>query len=220
MPEREIPGFETERYELHSGPTWKFATDRRDFFKMLGGGLVVILAVTSKAGAQESGRGGGRPAMPQDIGAWLHISESGAITVYTGKVEMGQNIRTSLTQAVAEELRTSPSSIQLVMGDTMLTPYDFGTVGSMTTPIMAPQLHKAAAVAREMLLDIAAARSAIARHASPSHSANSPKAGSLRRQLRPTLMSHPQASGRSPVTICRSSMPARSSRAARNSPPT
>lgn len=157
MPEREIPGFETERYELHSGPTWKFATDRRDFFKMLGGGLVVILAVTSKAGAQESGRGGGRPAMPQDIGAWLHISESGAITVYTGKVEMGQNIRTSLTQAVAEELRTSPSRIQLVMGDTMLTPYDFGTVGSMTTPIMAPQLHKAAAVAREMLLDIAAA---------------------------------------------------------------
>jgi nicotinate dehydrogenase subunit B len=44
-----------------------------------------------------------------------------------------------------------------VMGDTMLTPYDFGTVGSMTTPIMAPQLHKVAAAAREMLADLAAA---------------------------------------------------------------
>ena len=153
MPEIEIPGFETERYELHAGPGYSFVPHRRDFIKLLGGGLVVLLA----AQAQESGgaRRGGQ-AMPQDIGAWLHIAESGAITVYTGKVEMGQNIRTSLTQAVAEELRCSPSSIQLVMADTMLTPYDMGTVGSMTTPIMAPQLHKVAAAAREMLLDLAA----------------------------------------------------------------
>ena len=153
MPEIEVPGFETERYELHAGPGYSFVPHRRDFIKLLGGGLVVLLA----AQAQESGgaRRGGQ-AMPQDIGAWLHISEAGAITVYTGKVEMGQNIRTSLTQAVAEELRCSPSSIQLVMADTMLTPYDMGTVGSMTTPIMAPQLHKVAAAAREMLLDLAA----------------------------------------------------------------
>ena len=153
MPEIEIPGFETERYELHAGPGYSFVPHRRDFIKLLGGGLVVLLA----AQAQESGgaRRGGQ-AMPQDVGAWQHISEAGAITVYTGKVEMGQNIRTSLTQAVAEELRCSPSSIQLVMADTMLTPYDMGTVGSMTTPIMAPQLHKVAAAAREMLLDLAA----------------------------------------------------------------
>jgi nicotinate dehydrogenase subunit B len=157
MPEQEIPGFEYERYELHSAPTYSFIPDRRDFFKLIGGGLVVLLALRSEAGAQESGgaRGGGQ-SMPQDIGAWMHIGESGTITVYTGKVEMGQNIRTSLAQAVGEELRTNPSRIELVMGDTMLTPYDFGTVGSMTTPLMAPQLHKVAAAAREMLLDLAA----------------------------------------------------------------
>jgi nicotinate dehydrogenase subunit B len=160
MPEFEIPGFETERYELHAGPAYRFVSDRRDFIKLLGGGLVILLALGRDAEAQESGgggrRGGGGRPMPQDIGAWLHIAESGAITVYTGKVEMGQNIRTSLTQAVAEELRTPPSRIELVMGDTMLTPFDFGTVGSMTTPVMAPQLHKVAAAAREMLLDLAA----------------------------------------------------------------
>src|SRR5579862_9746402 len=110
MPELEIPGFETERYELHAGPAYRFVPDRRDFFKLLGGGLVVLLALHSDGDAQESGGGGrrgggpGGQAMPQDIGAWLHIADSGAITVYTGKVEMGQNIRTSLTQAVAEEL--------------------------------------------------------------------------------------------------------------------
>ena len=108
--------------------------------------------------AQESGRGGSARALPQDIAAWLHIADSGAITVYTGKAEVGQNIRTSLAQAVAEELHTSPTQISLVMGDTMLTPYDMGTFGSRTTPIMGPQLHKVAAAAREMLIDLAAAQ--------------------------------------------------------------
>jgi isoquinoline 1-oxidoreductase len=149
--------FEPERYELHAAPVYSFVPDRRDFLKLLGGGLVVLVALPH-ARAQESGGGRGRggAAAPQDIGAWLHIAESGAITAYTGKVEMGQNIRTSLTQAVAEELRAQPSQIALVMGDTMLTPYDIGTVGSMTTPQMAPQLHRAAAAAREMLIDLAA----------------------------------------------------------------
>jgi nicotinate dehydrogenase subunit B len=152
-------GFEPERYELHAGPTYRFEPDRRDFFKVMGGGLTVLLVLNSRVEAQESGGAGrrsGGQAMPQEIGAWLHIADSGAVTVYTGKVEMGQNIRTSLTQAVAEELHVSPAKITLVMGDTMLTPFDTGTVGSMTTPNMAPQLHKVAAAAREMLLDLAA----------------------------------------------------------------
>jgi len=152
-----VENFEPERYELHAAPVYSFVPDRRDFLKLLGGGLVVLVALPG-ASAQESGGGRGRGAAgaPQDIGAWLHIAESGAVTVYTGKVEMGQNIRTSLTQAVAEELDVSLDRIALVMGDTMLTPYDIGTVGSMTTPQMAPQLHRAAAAAREMLLDLAA----------------------------------------------------------------
>src|SRR5262249_6710057 len=84
-------------------------------------------------------------------GAWLHIAESGAVTAYTGKVEVGQNIRTSLTQAVAEELRVPTSAIKLVMGDTDLTPFDAGTFGSQTTPQMFPQLRKDAAAAREIM---------------------------------------------------------------------
>ncbi len=71
---------------------------------------------------------------------------------------MGQNIRTSLTQAVADELRSQPECIRLVMADTALTPYDFGTVGSRTTPAMAPQLRTMAATAREQLINTAAER--------------------------------------------------------------
>ena len=60
------------------------------------------------AEAQQPRRGGN---LPREIGAWLHIDQKGAVTVYTGKVEIGQNIRTSLTQVVAEELRLPISPV-------------------------------------------------------------------------------------------------------------
>ena len=76
--------------------------------------------------------------------------------MFTGKVEVGQNIRTSLAQQVAEELRVSVESISLTMGDTDLVPWDMGTFGSRTTPTMGPQLRIMAVAAREMLLALAA----------------------------------------------------------------
>ena len=161
IPERISEQVEIERYELYAGPAYRFEHDRRDFFKLLGGGIIVAFAIADEASAQEPGqgsrRGGGNAqSLPKDIGAWLHIGENNKITVFTGKVEVGQNARTSLTQAVAEELCVAPSSIELVMGDTALSPYDMGTFGSRTTPTMAPQLRRVAATARETLLDLAA----------------------------------------------------------------
>jgi nicotinate dehydrogenase subunit B len=153
----EIP-FEPERYELRAAPAYHFDVARRDFFKLLGGGVAVICALKGASAQQESGGGrqrGGR-SLPQEISAWLHIGEDSAVTVYTGKVEIGQNIRTSLAQAVAEELRAPMAAIRLVMADTDLVPYDAGTFGSQSTPVMAAQLRRAAAAAREMLIDLAA----------------------------------------------------------------
>ncbi|MBO0858991.1 MAG: xanthine dehydrogenase family protein molybdopterin-binding subunit [Chloracidobacterium sp.] len=152
---------EPERYELAAGSAYHFEfgeIERRDFFKLLGGGLLIVMAFKDATAQQESGGGGrrGGSSGPVEIGAWLHIAEDGAVTVYTGKAEVGQNIRTSLTQVVAEELRAPVSTIKVVMGDTGLTPYDMGTFGSRTTPIMSPQLRKAAAAARETMLDLAA----------------------------------------------------------------
>lgn len=152
---------EPERYELTADPIYQFALgeiQRRDFFKVLGGGVLIVLTLKEALAQQESGGGrrGGGGARPVEIGAWLHVAESGAVTAYTGKVEVGQDIRTSLTQAVAEELRAPASSIKLVMGDTDLVPFDAGTFGSRTTPDMNLQLRKAAAAAREVMLDLAA----------------------------------------------------------------
>lgn len=137
----------------------RFQIDRRDFFKFLGGGVVVCVCVR-KMLAQESGRarGAGAHELPGDIASWLHIAEDGRVTVYTGKVEMGQNIRTSLAQQVAEELRVPVGSITMVMGDTDLTPWDAGTFGSRTTPTMGPQLRTVAVAARTTLVEMAAQR--------------------------------------------------------------
>jgi isoquinoline 1-oxidoreductase len=123
-------------------------------------------AKTGGAGAQSGGppQWPGQPDAPQ-IGDWLQIEPDGAVVVYTGKAEMGQNIRTSLAQAVAEELRLPIDAIRLVMADTGRTPFDMGTFGSLTTPTMATRLHKVAAAARELLVDLAAEHWAIERGA-------------------------------------------------------
>jgi nicotinate dehydrogenase subunit B len=149
---------EPERYELRGGPPYRFEVDRREFFKFMGAGILVVCAIKG-VHAQESGSGkrASSEELPRDIRAWLHIGENGIVTVYTGKVEVGQNIRTSLSQAVAEELSVGVEKMQLVMGDTQLTPFDMGTFGSRTTPTMNPHLRKAAAAARELLIGLAAA---------------------------------------------------------------
>src|SRR6185503_5905300 len=130
--------------------------NRRDFLKVLGGVLVCLTPTSSFT--QESGRAFGGHELPTDISAWLHIDANGHVSVFTGKVEVGQNIRTSLAQAVAEELRVPFESITMIMGDTDLVPWDMGTFGSRTTPTMSPQLRNMAVAARELLIETAARR--------------------------------------------------------------
>jgi len=154
---------DVERYELYEQAGYRFQFNRRDFMRTFGAGIVLLvplrrLIAHSGQGARqgESGRGGANNRLPQDIGAWIHLDEDGRLNVFTGKVEVGQNIRTSLAQAVAEELHVPVSLIHLTMADTDSTPFDLGTFGSLTTPMMAPQLRRAAVAAREVLIYLAA----------------------------------------------------------------
>ncbi|MDX2247425.1 MAG: molybdopterin cofactor-binding domain-containing protein [Bacteroidia bacterium] len=125
--------------------------NRRHFFKLLGSGIAVAVVLPGWMIAPKETADG-----PTDLASWIHIGENGKVTIFTGKVEVGQNIRTSLAQVVAEELRVSVETIHMIMGDTDLTPYDRGTFGSLTTPTMSPILRKAAAATRELLIEMAA----------------------------------------------------------------
>lgn len=140
-----------EQYELFEKPTYHFKMNRRTFFEVLGSGLAITFTITNSFASSLTS------TVPEDqVGAWIHVGENGHVTIYTGKAEVGQNIRTSLAQIVAEELPVSMEKIDMVLGDTALTPYDRGTFGSRSIPYMGPQLRKAAASAREALIDMAA----------------------------------------------------------------
>jgi len=149
---------EPERYEFSAGPMHHFELLRRDFFKLLGAGIAVFTMAKDAGAMQETApaRGFHSEELPKEINAWLHIGEDGGVTAFTGKVEIGQNIRTSLAQTVADELRVPFESVRMVTADTALTPFDFGTVGSRSMPTMSPQLRRVAAAARDLLVGVAA----------------------------------------------------------------
>ena len=123
--------------------------DRRQFCRLLGGGIVIL--VTTKPTdlfAQ-------RTKYPEDPNAYLRIDENGNVTLFSGKIEMGQGVHTSLAQMAAEELGVPLSKIEVVMGDTDLVPYDAGTWGSLTTRFFGPAVRAAAAEARAVLTNLA-----------------------------------------------------------------
>jgi CO/xanthine dehydrogenase Mo-binding subunit/aerobic-type carbon monoxide dehydrogenase small subunit (CoxS/CutS family) len=113
----------------------------REWFDLLGDGLVVVWSPPAPSG-----------------GAWVHLSPSGTVTAFTGKVDVGQDNRAAFRLLVAEELAVDPGWVRVVQGDTDLCPYDPGTFGSRSMPEAGEWLRRAAAGAREALLDLAARR--------------------------------------------------------------
>jgi isoquinoline 1-oxidoreductase len=95
-------------------------------------------------------------------GITLTIDGTGRITGYTGKVEAGQGNRASLTRTVAAELGVPTDLVSIEMGDTATTPYDYGTVGSRSTPDAGHGLRLVAVAARRELVAAAARRWEIA----------------------------------------------------------
>ena len=135
------------------------ATDRREFLKILGGGIFVFVSLgEAEALAPAGRRGGPGQRTPSDFNAFLRIGEDGRVSCFTGKIEMGQGVITSLAQMLAEELNVPLDSVDMVMGDTDLCPWDMGTFGSMTTRFFGPPLKAAAAEARAVLMELGAAR--------------------------------------------------------------
>jgi isoquinoline 1-oxidoreductase len=131
-------------------------TTRRDFLKIGGAGIFVMFTVDiTELFARRTFQ---FRDYPTDFNAYLRIGEDGRVTLFTGKIEMGQGIHTSLPQMLAEELDLPLSSIDPVMGDTALCPWDMGTFGSMSTRFFGPPMRKAAAEAKAVLKELAAER--------------------------------------------------------------
>ena len=127
---------------------------RRAFFELAGGGVVMLVGLDAlPVHAQGSQR-----IYPEDFNAYLVVGANGRVTVYSGKIEMGQGVLTSQAQMAAEELGVSLASIDMVLGDTDRCPWDMGTFGSLTTRMFGPALRAAAAQARQALVSLAAVK--------------------------------------------------------------
>jgi nicotinate dehydrogenase subunit B len=128
---------------------------RRDFLKISGNGIFIFIT-TGTFGAialQQQ-----RRSYPANFDAYLKIGENGRVSLFCSKIEMGQGIITSMAQMLAEELDVKLDSIDMVMGDTMLCPWDSGTTGSRSTKYYGPPLRRAGAEARAILLQMASER--------------------------------------------------------------
>ena len=125
---------------------------QREYFELLGDGLAVVLSGAALRRLQAA------HGWMTAGGAWLHVGETGNVTAFTGKVDVGQDNRTALSLLVAEELRVPLSAVRLVMGDTDLCPFDEGTFGSRSTVDAGECLRLTAASARQVLVEMAAER--------------------------------------------------------------
>ncbi len=143
--------------QVSSQTTERHGILRRDFFKILGGGILIFFrpwgALDLLGLSADQTR-----SLPKDYNAFLQIAEDGTVSCFTGKIEMGQGIITSLVQMMADELNVPMEKVKMVMGDTDLCPYDAGTWGSMTTRGFGPNMRAAAAEAKAILLELASAQ--------------------------------------------------------------
>jgi CO/xanthine dehydrogenase Mo-binding subunit len=137
---------------------------RREFLAACGG-LVVGFSVVGRAWAQTAEAAPPLPGSLKQtpfIDSWIRIAPDGAITVFTGKAELGQGIKTALIQVAAEELIVPPTRIALVTADTARTPNEGYTAGSQSMSSSATAVMNAAAQAREIIADLAATKFGVA----------------------------------------------------------
>lgn len=125
---------------------------RRSLLKA-GGVLMVSFALPKPALAQTA-----KTVAGDEVDGFLSISSDGSVTVYCGKVDLGQGLRIAIRQMAAEELGIGVERIAMIEGDTLLTPDQGPTAGSTGVAKGGVQIRQAAATARQALIKLAAQR--------------------------------------------------------------
>ena len=132
-------------------------TSRRDFLKT-GGALVIAFSLNDSFAQGAPARLPGSLNGNRMLNAWLRIDADGSVTIFSGKIELGQGIGTALAQIAADELDVDLKRIAIVHGDTALTPNEGQTAGSQSVQDSGGAVRFACAEARAMLLSAAGAK--------------------------------------------------------------
>ena len=131
----------------------------RRAFLQAAGALVVSFSLDGSAvaqGAPTLDAMSGKTNDPGAVDGFLAIAADGAVTIFCGKVDLGQGLRIAIAQMAAEELGVGVGRIVLIEGDTALTPDQGPTAGSSGVMRGGVQIRQAAATAREALIRLAA----------------------------------------------------------------
>jgi nicotinate dehydrogenase subunit B len=108
-------------------------------------------AVASDALASNSAGNSNQPD-PAVLGTWIALDADGHVTVYFGKVDVGQGLDTAIRQLVADQLSVHPRRIHVVMGDTALTPDQGGASSASGVEMGSLPLMSVAAEVKHILL--------------------------------------------------------------------
>ncbi|HXV10413.1 MAG TPA: molybdopterin cofactor-binding domain-containing protein, partial [Burkholderiales bacterium] len=125
---------------------------RRDFLKSSGALVVTFSLGSPLAGAATQGAAAAKTVASDQVDGFLAIDAKGNVTLYSGKVDLGTGVRTALAQIAAEELSVPFEKVDVVEGDTALTPDQGITWGSLTIQNGGMQIRQACATARAALL--------------------------------------------------------------------
>ena len=131
---------------------------RREFLQA--GGALLVTFATPALGQRlaDADRALGKTLDTTDVDGFIAINADGTVSVFSGKVDLGQGLRIAIPQMAAEELGIGVERIALIEGDTALTPDQGATAGSSGIMRGGVQIRQAAATAREALIAMAAAR--------------------------------------------------------------
>ena len=142
----------------------RLRVSRRDFLAT-GGALIVSFSLLPGIGRTQARPAPGLPgslAHTPLLDAWIRVDADGSVTVCTGKVELGQGIKTALIQIAAEQIGIEPARLRLITADTARTPDEGFTSGSHSMQDSGTAIMHAAAQVREILVARAAQRFATA----------------------------------------------------------
>ncbi|HEY7714160.1 MAG TPA: xanthine dehydrogenase family protein molybdopterin-binding subunit [Candidatus Binatia bacterium] len=89
--------------------------------------------------------------------AMIRMQSDGIANIVAGSTEMGQGVRTTLTQIAAEELTLPMEKFRMLGADTKVTPYDSSTGSSRSTTLMGTAVHQAARDLKQQLIKVGAA---------------------------------------------------------------
>src|SRR6476469_4349031 len=142
-----------------------FSVSRRSLLKA-GGALVVSIGTavpldTALAIGEAFAQGAKPPLMPDQLASFIAVNADGTVSAFFGKMDMGQGLFVAIGQMVAEELDVPFKAVKVVMGDTATSVNQGGASGSTGIQLGGKQMRMAAAEARRVLVDMAAAKLAL-----------------------------------------------------------